>query len=238
MRNIVRTRLQFVSPLIVALAMLGVGLGLGVAGRAVFAQSGGEIYACYGNENGQLRISESCRQSESVISWNQVGPQGPEGLQGPQGEPGLQGEQGPQGEPGPEGSRGPRGSEGPQGEQGPQGEPGPKGDTGSQGEPGPEGIQGLAGPAGPQGPQGPGGVAGYQIVTGDASVPPMGFAIVEARCPDGTQVLGGGYNEGASIKVTGSHPNGPHMWWVWVENTSLFSNSGVRAYAICAHVAS
>ncbi|MDX1461107.1 MAG: hypothetical protein R3348_08630, partial [Xanthomonadales bacterium] len=54
-----------------------------------------------------------CGKKGRPVSWNAVGPQGP------QGEPGPQGEQGPQGEPGPQGPAGP---EGPQGPEGPAGD--------------------------------------------------------------------------------------------------------------------
>ncbi len=43
------------------------------------------IYACYKKVNGQLRIvkdASKCRPSELPISWNQIGPPGPEGPAG------------------------------------------------------------------------------------------------------------------------------------------------------------
>src|SRR5262245_47912806 len=113
--------------LIVAAALLAGGVGLGAAGRAVFAQ-GGVINGCVNSENGSLRVSDSCRGNEWAIAWNQAGPQG---------EPGPQGEQGPEGESGSQGEPGPQGEQGPQGEAGPEGAPGPQGDPGLQGEPGP-----------------------------------------------------------------------------------------------------
>src|SRR5437764_1779357 len=77
--------------------------------------------------SGQLRVidtaeSPTCRNNETLITWNHtgpVGPQGPMGLQGPQGPPG---------------------SQGPQGPQGPQGVPGTPGAPGAQGPAGPGGI--------------------------------------------------------------------------------------------------
>ncbi len=101
--------------------MFGVGLGMGLAAQAVFAQDGSVITGCY-NAQGTLRVTDSCRPDETVISWNQVGPQGLPGEPGPEGPSGPPGEQGEQGEPGPEG---PQGEQGEQGETGPQGPPGP-----------------------------------------------------------------------------------------------------------------
>ena len=75
---------------------LGVILGM----VTLAAAQGGEINACAKDSNGSLRIvssADDCRNNETFLSWNIVGPQGE---QGPQGEPGPQGEQGPQGEPG------------------------------------------------------------------------------------------------------------------------------------------
>jgi len=76
------------------------------------------IYACLTTGTGQLRIVNSltqCKANDGQLSWNimgPVGPQGPQGIQGPIGLQGPIGSQGPQGEKGPQGV---------QGEQGPQG---------------------------------------------------------------------------------------------------------------------
>src|SRR5205823_7641512 len=69
----------------------------------VYAQSSNTIQGCYDNKSGALRKVASpndCSQKETPISWNIVGPQGPQGIQGPQGVPGPQGPAGPQGPPG------------------------------------------------------------------------------------------------------------------------------------------
>jgi len=52
------------------------------------------IYGCYGKIGGILRIVSTptaCLKLEVPISWNQVGPQGPQGLPGAKGDPGIQG---------------------------------------------------------------------------------------------------------------------------------------------------
>jgi hypothetical protein len=80
-----------------------VGLILATAG-AVTAQSTSQVITgCVQNKTGLLKIitSGTCNpQTETDLSWNQVGLPGP---QGPQGE---QGPQGPQGPPGPSGVSG------------------------------------------------------------------------------------------------------------------------------------
>ena len=69
-----------------------------VAGTVVFASipdSAGVIHGCYNSVNGVLRVIDSatqeCRQSETSISWSQVGPAGAPGPQGPPGPSGVVG---------------------------------------------------------------------------------------------------------------------------------------------------
>ncbi len=85
--------------------------------------SGTTYYACL--KNGDLSsvgTSEpECKGKQTLISWNQegpVGPQGPQGEQGPIGVTGAQGEPGPAGE---KGEKGDPGATGPVGAQGPAG---------------------------------------------------------------------------------------------------------------------
>jgi len=75
-----------------------------IAVAGVTHASGGEITGCYKTVNGQLRItSEACLPSETAVSWNQTGIQGPTGPQG------ATGEQGPKGATGATGATGARG---------------------------------------------------------------------------------------------------------------------------------
>jgi hypothetical protein len=46
------------------------------------------------------QAGETCKGSETKLTWNQKGPKGDPGPQGPQGEPGAPGPQGPKGDPG------------------------------------------------------------------------------------------------------------------------------------------
>lgn len=75
-----------------------------------------QINACVG-PLGIMRYSTTatCNNNETHLTWNTIGPQGPQGVQGPAGGPG------PQGVPGPQGATGPSGPQGPQGPQGLQG---------------------------------------------------------------------------------------------------------------------
>jgi hypothetical protein len=116
----------------IALAITAVAV-VAIAGGITYAVAdiggGGVINGCYKSQNGQLRLidpaTDSCRPSETAISWSQTGPQGPAGPAGPQGPAGPAGPAGPQG---PQGETGPQGATGPQGPAGPQG---PKGDPGA-----------------------------------------------------------------------------------------------------------
>ena len=124
--------------LVSLVAVLGIG-AVGIAHAAGSSGSSTVISACAGG-NGNLRLVADlgqCRQNETAISWNVVGPAGPQGLSGPAG------------------AAGPAGLMGPAGPQGPAGAQGLPGPGGSQGLPGPAGAQGAAGPAGPPGPGGP-----------------------------------------------------------------------------------
>jgi len=82
--------------------------------------SGGTIAGCYKTENGQLRITDgACNPSETPISWNQTGLQGPTGARGPSGATGAQGPSGQDGAQGPTGATGATGAQGTTGPRGP-----------------------------------------------------------------------------------------------------------------------
>jgi hypothetical protein len=108
----------------------------------------GTIRSCVTTKTGAIRIvsaTDTCKQGESLLPWNQQGPTGPEGPQGPAGAAGATGPQGPAGLAGATGAQGPQGPVGAMGATGPQG---------------PQGVQGPSGSTGPQGPQGPAGAVG------------------------------------------------------------------------------
>jgi type VI protein secretion system component Hcp len=83
---------------------------LSAAGSDMFAQSGPDtvIRGCVGN-NGGVRIigsSDSCKNNESLLTWNAAGPAGPAGPIGPAGPVGPVGPAGPQGAAGRDGRDG------------------------------------------------------------------------------------------------------------------------------------
>jgi hypothetical protein len=136
----------------VAVAVTAVVL-VAIAGGVTYAVAdiggGGVINGCYKSQNGQLRLidpaTDHCLPSETAISWNQTGTQGPPGPTGPAGPTGPQG---------PKGDTGPTGPAGPTGLQGPKGDTGPTGPAGPTGPQGPKGDTGATGPQGPPGPSG------------------------------------------------------------------------------------
>jgi hypothetical protein len=87
--------------------------------RATIPAPNGVIYGCYDNKNGSLYVIDNavatCKAQDTLLTWNQMGPQGPTGPQGPMGPAGPQGTSGPQGAQGPQGPTGSQGAQGPQG---------------------------------------------------------------------------------------------------------------------------
>jgi hypothetical protein len=63
--------------------------------QAAIPDASGVIHACY-RANGNLRLVDksNCTSSETALTWNQMGPQGPAGVPGPAGAPGPQGQPG------------------------------------------------------------------------------------------------------------------------------------------------
>jgi hypothetical protein len=101
----------------VAVAVTAVVL-VAIAGGVTYAVAdiggGGVINGCYKSQNGQLRLidpaTDHCLPSETAISWNQTGTQGPPGPTGPAGPQGPTGDTGPTGPAGPTGPQGPAGT--------------------------------------------------------------------------------------------------------------------------------
>jgi len=121
-----RRRWQMAAGALVGVAALAVG---GMA-LATIPGGSGVIHGCYNDVNGGLRVVDdgtTCKDRETAIQWNQLGPQGPQGLPGPAGPAGPPGASGLAGPAGPAGAQGPAGPEGPAG---PQGARGPSAATG------------------------------------------------------------------------------------------------------------
>jgi hypothetical protein len=145
------------------------------------------------------------------------------------------------------------------GPQGPQGERGEKGLTGETGATGPQGETGAQGPIGPPGPQGlqgekgDPGLSGYEIVESSSAFNTRGLKSVDARCPFGKTVIGGGgaYSSSSDGLSAGGGDEVAIQWSTpWrIDNTSGYTvladdmRTGIAssfswrviAYAICVN---
>jgi hypothetical protein len=143
---------------IVAAAVVAVGTGTAVADGSGLVQTSAPaaagatvIRGCYVPSFAYVRIltaTQSCRQGETAIQWNQTGPAGPAGIPGATGTTGATG---PAGAPGATGAVGPAGTPGATGATGTAGAPGTTGGIGPAGPTGGVGPTGATGPAGPAG---------------------------------------------------------------------------------------
>jgi hypothetical protein len=154
---------------------IGVGLVLLLVVAATWTWAEGDnvtYYACVNNSSGTIFMvapDEECKNNETKIVWNQVGPPGPAGVDGVDGAPGPPGVDGADGEPGPQGPEGPEGPQGPAGADGAIGPQGPQGEIGPQGPAGADGADGADGATGPQGDPGPAGATGPEGAPGTCS---------------------------------------------------------------------
>lgn len=108
-------------------------VGVFVVATALFVVSGSVVRAevsaitvCVKNNGAVYLIGEGfrradCKRSDKLLSWNIVGPQGPQGVPGVAGPVGAKGDIGPQGPAGTNGLQGAVGPQGPAGAVGPQG---------------------------------------------------------------------------------------------------------------------
>ena len=120
-----------------------------------------------------------------------------------------------------------------------------EGPTGPAGTPGAAGASGPVGPVGPSGPPGPTGAAGVlgleytqtnYTVIGNTTT---GVVAVEAMCPAGKRVLGGGHymDPAASspqVSVVMSRPNGTATGWLVHFYSQQYGSWVLISYAICA----
>jgi hypothetical protein len=128
---------------------------------------------------------------------------------------------------------------GPRGAVGPTGAAGAAGASGAQGPAGPQGPQGVQGFTGPQGQPGSFDLGKITYVTGPTtsvvSVAGLGVGI-EARCPAGNKVVGGGFqilSEDTAVGVVRSESDSSGSGWnVEVTNTSG-SSVNMHATAVC-----
>jgi hypothetical protein len=93
------------------LSVLGVALlASSAVGPNGAARAADQFYACVNASSGEIKLvaqNTTCKNNETLVVWNVVGPQG---LIGPAGPPGLTG---PIGRAGPQKPQGPAGQQGP-----------------------------------------------------------------------------------------------------------------------------
>ena len=102
----------------------------------------------------------------------------------------------------------------------------------------PAGPAGPAGQQGPAGPQGAPGLAGLEIVSAESPSSSDASRQVEATCPAGKVVVGGGahiWNAPGDVALDESYPAGTSKWraTAWEVNATG-ANWHLMAYAICA----
>lgn len=193
----------------------------------------GAIHACYHKEDSKLQVIDDsiqdCHSNEIELVWNLRGAAGPSGAPGPVGPPGEPGAQGP---PGPKGEIGDAGLAGATGPQGPAGQPGP---TGSMGPAGPDGVKGLV------------------TITDHSEWNSNSPKFLEAECPAGKRLLGGGakiiLGGGAAGEVGitymapkdraffGDPADTEEIWLTRADALQSFvANWQIQSFAICADV--
>jgi hypothetical protein len=79
---------KLVRPALVTLTIVGALLVVGGIAYANIPDGSGTIHACYQKNQGALRVidtdkAQNCSSSETPLSWNQTGQQGPPGPTGP-----------------------------------------------------------------------------------------------------------------------------------------------------------
>lgn len=116
MNRLVRFRRYWISLTVVLIILASMG--------AVAYATGSDpntVYTCVDNTNGNARIvgaglfaakQNSCRENETSVTYNIIGPAGPQGPKGDKGDKGDQGTAGPQGPQGVTGATGPQGPQG------------------------------------------------------------------------------------------------------------------------------
>jgi hypothetical protein len=130
---------------------------------------------------------------------------------------------------------GPQGPVGPQGPEGPEGPQAPQGPVGAQGPTGPQGIPGPTGPQGQQGPPGAG-LTGMVRIQNDSPFDSVATKEVEAVCPTGKKVVGGGYVfffGGPTVPIRQNLPSLDLTGWFVGGTNSDNTDWSVSAIAIC-----
>jgi hypothetical protein len=103
-------------------------------------------------------------------------------------------------------------------------------------------VTGQVGPPGPEGPEGPpgpsGGLSGYQVVVTSAGIEPGGASFLEAACPEGKIVTGGGFDVSLELRAGVSAPTPPlNDGWTVLAVNPTGTEMTAFAYAICVDAA-
>src|SRR6266536_1207476 len=94
--NTAKIKLKYVFGLAVAMVIGGATTAVVLA---AIPDSGGVVHGCYKTATGLLRVVDSdagamCQSGETMLNWNQTGPQGPAGATGATGATGPAGADG------------------------------------------------------------------------------------------------------------------------------------------------
>jgi hypothetical protein len=201
------------------------------------------LNGCYKASDGDLRVVAAgavCKENELPISWSIQGPKGDKGepgLQGIRGEPGPQGTPGTPGEKGDPGPQGPPGEKGEKGDTGPEGLQGLQGLRGEKGEEGDPGPRGFPGETGPRGPAGPSSISGLTQVWNAGYI---GFAsqnFVDAECPPGKWVIGGGVRtDGSEVTYSAPIPSATKQGWRAGAYSGNPFGGNIEVFAYCVYL--
>lgn len=99
MRHLLGVRVRLGAIVVVVASVAAVGVAW-----AAIPDNFGVIHSCYAKSGGSLRVIDTvgtCKNGETALDWNQIGPQGPAGPTGATGPTGPTGATGPQGPVGP-----------------------------------------------------------------------------------------------------------------------------------------
>lgn len=210
---------------------------------------------CERENDDDPRVGNKGTGGDKNCKEGRPGPRGPKGDTGPKGPPGQRGETGAQGPKGDTGSQGPKGDVG---SQGPRGDVGSQGPAGPAGPPGPvvhsdhhgkPSVQGPPGPKGDRGPRGPKGEPGHKshaeldvrrVVTVSETLRPGSTTTLEAVCPRGYFVTGGGVTlRSPDLRVAWDNSGDAQNWIAVVTNEATTANpsSGTWVAEVHAHCA-
>ncbi len=218
--------------------------GLATAGTlllgvlATAPQAGAQpVYVCQkvGGTFHVVSSKQHCKKGEGKLSLgvSEAGAMGVVGATGPAGVTGSAGPAGPAGPMGPEGPAGKSGAAAAQGEAGPKGVTGAIGPTGPTGPAGTPGTTGTAGATGAAGATGSIGAIVKVKETNKTEVALDGSVIVQAKCPTGDILVGGGFKpKPTGVVVLASGPDAEETGWEYTgrdEGTGEESNGPVKA---------